>query len=496
MFSRRTRQSLIRLGGVAISLASLFGSSLCYAATTQEATRLLRAGDEEGAMFAARAAVAADITDLGAHEIIIDILMNRGLGYIAESAYSEMAAGNPTQPWAWALYGRAATTAESATTAYQQALQLNPHYPPAWVGQADIYRALGETSSARAGYERAIDLAPDSGAAYVGLATLLLGNDASSEALEVCQSSMALVPTSPECYLISADLLPSSAIHYLERGAGFIPDDPRLFTALGDALMRNGRLDDAAHAIGSALDIHPSLHAALWNRMVLEELQSGKIDMDAWQQITRARILQSSAPIAATDLLRQLFESYPDSALVALALGNQLAASRSMAEAETALTRGLVVDIDNVDINASLGLLYQSQGRYNEALPLLRLAATSRPDDLSLQLAFGVTTANVEGARAAALILAEAAHRHPSDPRAAMALATLLSQNGDKQSAVTVLDRAVGYYPEPDLLLALAAAYRDVDEIQMAAATLRRLAEYTGDETWLDAANSLESSDN
>jgi Flp pilus assembly protein TadD len=77
-----------------------------------------------------------------------------------------------------------------------------------------------------------------------------------------------------------------------------------------------------------------------------------------------------------------------------------------------------------------------------------------------------------------------------------MALATLLSQNGDGQSAVTVLERAVGAYPEPDLLLALAAAYRDVGEGLQAAATLRRLAEYTGDNTWLDAAIVLENAAN
>jgi tetratricopeptide (TPR) repeat protein len=471
-------------------------SNTCQAESLEEATRLLRSGDEEAAMAAARTVVEADLTEIGAHEIIIDILMNRGLGVIAESAYSEMAATNPSQAWAWTLYGRASTSAESAASAYQQALQVDPHYSRAWAGQADIYRALGETDSARAGYERAIDLEPENGPAYIGLATLLLSNDASSEALEVCQSSMALAPTYPDCYLLSADLLPSSAVHYLERGVGFAPNDPRLYAALGDALMRAGRFDDAAHAIGAALDINPIMHAALWNRMVITELRNETIDVDAWQQLTRAKILQASAPLAAVDLLTQLSEGHPNSPLICLAFGNQLASSRSLAEAERELVRGLRLELENVDINASLGLLYQSQSRHSEALPLLRLAATARPDDLSLQLAHGITTANVEGPRPAAIILAQAAQRYPSDPRAAMALATLLSQNGDKRSAVTVLERAVGAYPEPDLLLALAAAYRDVDENILAAGTLRRLAEYTGDDTWLDAANSLESSAN
>ena len=91
----------------------------------------------------------------------------------------------------------------------------------------------------------------------------------------------------------------------------------------------------------------------------------------------------------------------------------------------------------------------------------------------------------------AAQIFATSAERFPSDPRPAMALATLLARNGDPQSAYTVLERAVAQYPSSDLVLATAGAAKDIGKTQEAAAALRKLTELTGDPSWTRAADSL-----
>jgi Flp pilus assembly protein TadD len=72
-----------------------------------------------------------------------------------------------------------------------------------------------------------------------------------------------------------------------------------------------------------------------------------------------------------------------------------------------------------------------------------------------------------------------------------MALATLLSQNGDAPSAYTILQRAVDQYPSPDLLLALAGAAKDIGKYAEAAEALRRLTVLTGDPSWARAAETL-----
>jgi Flp pilus assembly protein TadD len=121
----------------------------------------------------------------------------------------------------------------------------------------------------------------------------------------------------------------------------------------------------------------------------------------------------------------------------------------------------------------------------------LETAALARPHDPSLQIAFGVSATNVRGPKSGAQILAAAAERIPSDPRPAMALAQLLTQNGDAPSAYIVLERAVNQYPSPDLLLALAGAAKAVGKNKEAADALRQLTQLTGDPSWKRAAETL-----
>ena len=155
------------------------------------------------------------------------------------------------------------------------------------------------------------------------------------------------------------------------------------------------------------------------------------------------------------------------------------------------LEEALLLSPEDIDVNATLGLLFQARENHARALPHLELAALARVNDPSLQLAYGISAANVRGPRTAAQILATAAERFPSDARPAMALATLLAKNGDAPSAYTVLQRAVDQYPSPDLLLALAGAAKDIGKNKEAAAALRQLSELTGDPSWARAAESL-----
>ncbi len=103
--------------------------------------------------------------------------------------------------------------------------------------------------------------------------------------------------------------------------------------------------------------------------------------------------------------------------------------------------------------------------------------------------------ANVEGPRAGAHALAQSAQRFPSNAKPVMALATLLSSNGDKESAYTVLQRATTNFQDPNILLALAGAAKDAGHFSASAKALRELHNMTGDPTWLRAAKQLESAD-
>lgn len=472
-------------------LLGLLGSGPAWAQSAQEAESLLHAGDIDGALALARSAVEADPSDRASHEVLIDILMNRGLGATAQKLYEDFRATNPESPRAWTLLGRASTRVESATEAYQQALTLDPHYAPAWVGMGDVYRSAGGLENAETAYKKAIELDAHFAAAYTGLGALYLQHGKANEALTVAQQAILQVPQDSEAYLAGARLSPSQAEVFLAKGAAAADHDPRIHAALGSIYLKAGRLPEAKASLTRATDIVATHPEASRQLQLIADLEAQRLDFEGLEQLNRASALLANAPEAAVDLLGQLTERFPASAVVALTRAQALVAENRLDEAQAQLESGLVSAPEDTDLNATLGLLLQARNQHDQALPLLELAALKRPSDPSLQLAYGISTANVRGPRTAAQIFASAAERFPSDPRPAMALAALLTRNGDPQSAFTVLERAVAQYPSPELVLALAGAAKDIGKTQEAAEALRMLTELTGDPSWGRAADGL-----
>lgn len=472
-------------------LFGLLGSTPAWAQNAQEAESLLHAGDIDGALALARSAVENDPSDRASHEVLIDILMNRGLGATAQAVYEDFKNQNPSSARAWSLLGRASTRVESATAAYQEALNLDPHYPPAWVGMGDVYRSAGNLENAQTAYQKAIELDAHFAAAYTGLGALYLQHGKSAEALAVVQQAILQVPEDSEAYLAGARLSPRQAETFLLKGATSAAHDPRIHAALGEIYLRSSRLSEAKASLERATDIHAHHPEASRHLQLIADLEQQRLDYEGFEQLNRASELLAEAPEAAIDLLEQLVKRYPNCAVLSLTSAQALVTQNRLDEAQARLESGLATVPGDTDLSATLGLLLQAREQHDQALPLLELAALNRPNDPSLQLAYGISAANVRGPRTAAQIFATAAERFPSDPRPAMALATLLTRNGDPQSAYTVLERAVAQYPSPDLVLALAGAAKDIGKTQEAAAALRKLTELTGDPSWARAADGL-----
>jgi len=470
---------------------SLLAPAVAWSQSAKEANALLHGGDVDGALGAARAAVQLDPTDTESHALLIDILMNQGLGATAQQVYGEFAEKNPTSARAWTLLGRASTSAVAATEAYQKALNIDPHYARAWCGMGDIYRATGGSDNAVIAYEKAIELNASLGEAYTGLGALYLKNGNNEKALSVVRQAMVHVPTDSEAYLAAAGLNPEQAMTYLEKGATNAGHDPRIHAALGHGLLLRGQTARARKSLKKALAIQPYFAQAASDLQVLEAIDSGVLDLHGWEKLNRAKTYLGSANEKAIALVKQLNQRFPKSHLVKLTLAHALVAANQLDAAQSRLEEALLLAPKDADVHATLGLLLQTRERHQEALPHLETAALARPNDPSLQIAFGVSATNVRGPRSGAQILANAAERFPSDPRPAMALSQLLTQNGDAQSAYTVLERAVTQYPSPDLLLALAGAAKAIGKNKEAASALHQLGKITGDPSWKIAAESL-----
>ena len=476
-----------------LTLLLLCFSGKSLAQSAKEAEALLYAGDVDSALGAARASIKANPSDTESHLLLIDILMSQGLGATAQAVYKDFAKANPKSDRAWILLGRAATSSATATEAYQQALELNPHNARAWCGMGDIYRAAGPggVDNAIVAYEKAIELDAQLAEAYTGLGSLYLKADRAQDAARVVQQATLQVPEDSEAFLAAAALMPNQALTFLEKGSKSASKDPRLHAALGHARLKRGEIHKAKKALAKALKIHAHHPQAAFDMEIISEIEQGVLDLKAWDKLLKAKASLSKSPKAAVELHQSIHKKHPKSALALLTLGHALVSENRLGEAQAALEKGLAIRPENSDLNATLGLLFQAQQKHVEALPLIELAALARPLDPSLQVAYGISAANVRGPRMGAQILATAAERFPSDPRPAMALATLLTKNGDAPSAYTVLNRAVAQYPAPDLLLALAGAAKEIGKTKEAIDALERLSELTGDPSWQRAAQSL-----
>lgn len=450
-----------------------------------------RAGMVAEALEAAEAEVAARPDDVESHELIIDILMNLGLGFQAQERYTAFATARGETAWAWALAGRASTTANGARDAYERALRADPAYARAQAGLGDVDRAEGAFAEAERRYKAALAQDPALAGAYAARGGLLLGSNRTSEALAVCREAMVQVPGDPEAYLAAAQLDPSGARTYLVNGTRNVSDDPRLFAALGELDLRSGELDSAAEAFAASLAIDPHQPDLVVTVVLLEEVAAGVLVPEVRSALQRARALLEDAPLAAIDEVNRLAARYPDSFLVHLSRGHVLAETRDLQGAELSLRRALLIRPGDPEAQATLGLLLLSRGQPAEAWTLLDSARRQRPRDVSVAISAAMARAQVEGPRAAAQDLATTADRFPMDPRPVMALATLLSQIGDPQAAYTVLARAVARYPHPSLLLAAAGAARDLGQDADAASHLRVLADVTGESEWRKAAEGL-----
>ena len=129
-------------------------------------------------------------------------------------------------------------------------------------------------------------------------------------------------------------------------------------------------------------------------------------------------------------------------------------------KAQVQLEEGLALNSE-YDLSTTLGLLLQAEISTTRPFPCSK-KGVGTPLDPSLQLAYGISTANVRGPRMAAQILATAAERFPSDARPAMALSTLLAKTETLKAHTRCSKEPWLRITSPDLLLALAGAAKDV----------------------------------
>jgi tetratricopeptide (TPR) repeat protein len=156
------------------------------------------------------------------------------------------------------------------------------------------------------------------------------------------------------------------------------------------------------------------------------------------------------------------------------------------ADAERELKEALRIDPDFVPAAVTLADLYRGLGRDAEGEPVLRAMIAEQPAAAAARLALGLWLVR-SGRRDEALIeFEQAAELGPQDPQFAYVYAVALSDLGQQEEAVEVLEAALRRHPyHRGILFALASYERDAGNIVPAIEYATRLVELEPDDPTL-----------
>jgi len=126
-------------------------------------------------------------------------------------------------------------------------------------------------------------------------------------------------------------------------------------------------------------------------------------------------------------------------------------------DGEKVLRSGIDASADDAGLRHALGLLLVREKRLGEALPYLRQAAESTPQQARYAYVYALALQGTGEVTRAIGVLEQAADRHPADRGILVALATQYRDLGDLPKATAYADRLVEHYPDDAQARALRA---------------------------------------
>ena len=463
----------------------LGGLSFAQATPSEDVEALLRAGAISEAYDTAGRLVRSHPTDLGLHELYIDLMSSMGFAGRAERVYAERRSKEPLSADSHYLLGRATPDSANAQTAYEQALRIDPDHARSYMGMAALHVAAGRQGRALEGYERAVSLDPTLSEAWLGWIRGLAAVD-SDAARDVAVRARAAVPGEPGVYLVLATLAPTEAVEVLVAGQKAVPDDARIPSMLAMMHLEAGKMGDAAVANEAALALDLQQPMARKVGLFVREFNANWLDSEGCKTVY-SRTLRAPS----VDGWMALESRYPKSALVRLGHARALQASGGTAEAAAVLADAVALDPENVEARAALGLLLLERGDGAGAATHLRIAVAGHPWDGSLGLALSraLTSSGAihEGGRA----LAEMTEKFPMDVRIARMRAQWLLDHGAPEEAYLFAREALQRLPDGQLGVALIAASLATGRTSEAASFVEAIGKETGNPSLVEAAARL-----
>jgi serine/threonine-protein kinase len=276
-----------------------------------------------------------------------------------------------------------------------KALDLDPRSPEAYGALADVYEAEGKTGDAVSSLQKAIDLAPDDWRWPVRLGNDEFRSGNLKDAIVQFQRGVDLAPDNAVAYFdLGIANMDSGRID--EAGKDFerslrIEPDSDTYSALGTALMLDGKYEEAVAMDKKSIQLNPDNYVA-WGNLGDAYRWSGSHPQDASQAFRRAIELEEAARV----------KNGQDPVLLA-ALANHYASVGNSGQSVILIRQALAIAPLDPEVQFQAGDAYEILGRRSDAIPLIAKALAQGYDDNVFQRNPQLATLRADSAFASAL---------------------------------------------------------------------------------------------
>jgi len=345
---------------------------------------------------------------------------------------------------------------------YLQALRLAPDAPSLHLGLAELYLHQGKLNDAERSARRVLELSPGDGKAARILARIAMKRGDYPEAEEYFRIYLAEEPKDWNARLARGMIL---AVHLgrdreAERELEIVvrekPDQDQAHAVRGEIYFRRGELAAADEAARRALEINPENYTALTRR--------GRLRLEAGD------------PDGAEMFYREALRVKPEGALALYEMGVIIFQRGDYGEAESYFSRALARRAVFPEAALNRGLSLAALGRREEAFLVLRELVEKHPEFAPGHLELGRAYLNSGRLDQAEPFLRNALALDPSNWEPYYYIGRCLWERGYRGESLDYYLAARGRGGDtPRLLTALALAYEETGEFDLAESTLEKV---------------------
>jgi tetratricopeptide (TPR) repeat protein len=215
------------------------------------------------------------------------------------------------QAWqAWGVMEIRAGNVKTAKTLFECGIKSAPRHGALWQAYATMESRLGNIDNARALFETGIKRAPKHIPLYQSWAATELKEDNFTASKALIAEALTRDKRNGDAWLIAAEIEERSGNSglgtlLLRRGIECSPSSARLYGALGDALVRKGKINEARDVFENGIAIDP-MHAPLYHK--LAELEASVFNLEGLSKLNkRATQLFNSNALEPTQSSSEAF---------------------------------------------------------------------------------------------------------------------------------------------------------------------------------------------